>query len=228
MSSKRPTKWVCIVGASIVAASLSCDPSPSEAQVRVGGGETCGNVGNPRWVLRDKDNNRVQAMVEPRCGHGPFGESWTRCNPLDPGASTDLPCVRIVDHQGSYINLQYDLASGQLGPCQGTESNDDPDADLDSLGYFLNDKCDGDQFRHQEDPLLEPEFVRARTVYYAAGEMWYLAEEGCIGTADTWARGGNKCYGQPLQYSLCPLRVVPQWVKNLLPNPPYTMAVEYD
>jgi hypothetical protein len=74
------------------------------------------------------------------------------------------------------------------------------------------------------------EFTEAGTVYFAEGNIWYLSEQGCID--DTikkwfWLLKSNSCSPGASKPS-CPLRPVPTWVRDLLPNPPYTMAVEYE
>jgi hypothetical protein len=224
-------------GGLLIFASGACDehtsPSAQMPNVAIRAGESgpCDSTPAPRWVLRDKDGNRLQALVEPRCGHGPFGESWSRCNPVDPASSSNFPCVRIIDLDGKFINLQYDLATGQLGPCQGTDWNHDINEAWSTLATFINDQCEGDGYI----PIGFAgyglhEFTRARTLFYAAGDMWYISEAGCVDDAPAWYINSdtNKCTGPLSKERLCPLHPVPAWVKNLLPNPPYTMAVEYE
>lgn len=216
---------------------LACDDHTSpnaqtpKAEIRAGETGPCDSVGEPRWVLRDKDANRLPALVEPRCGHGPFGESWSRCSPVDPASLSNFPCVRIIDFDGKHINLQYDLLTGQLGPCQGTEWNSDINKNWSSLAVFINKECEGDGYL----PIglagygLE-EFTRSRTLFYAAGDMWFPSAVGCVEETANWYidPDTDKCNGPLLPERLCPLHPVPAWVKNLLPNPPYTMAVEYE
>ncbi len=207
----------------------ACDDRTSVEGLRAPAraGEMCDSVPAPRWVVRDKDGNRVQALVEPRCGHGQNGESWSRCHPVDPASLNNFPCVRIIDFEGKFINLQYDLMTGQIGPCQ---ENQDLNQDWATLGVsYINDKCEGDRYVLGGWPGFgSPEFTKTRTLYYANGEMWYPSEAGCLDDAPTWGISSNKCVGPFPSPRQCPLLPVPQWVKNLLPNPPYTMEVEYE
>jgi len=186
-------------------------------------GEQCEFVPAPRWALRDRDDNRVQALVEPRCGDGD-AESWSRCNPVDPGSSSNFPCVRIIDHEGDFINLQYDLESGQIGPCRGQVIYED----LLSLGAeYLNAQCEGTPYASAGSSGGFPEFTTTRVIRFTVDNIWYVSEPGCLEDVLVW--GGVNCEEGPFKAgSICPIRPVPDWVKNLLPNPPYTMAVEYE
>lgn len=207
----------------------ACDeePSPKTGEsaiaVRITEGEQCESIPAPRWVLRDRDGNRIHALVEPRCGDGSYAESWNRCNPVDPASKRNFPCVRIIDHQGSFINLQYDLESGQLGPCQSYTLH----KDLADLGVqYLNDRCEGTQYISSGSSGGYPEFTTTRSIYFVGDDIWYVSQPGCVEDAQIW--GGDTCSGPFQGWGQCPIRPIPDWVKNLLPNPPYTMAVEYE
>lgn len=187
-------------------------------------GEQCEFVPAPRWALRDRDGNRVQALVEPRCGDGFDAESWSRCNPVDPGSSSNFPCVRIIDHEGNFINLQYDLESGQLGPCRNHVIHED----LLSLGaVYLNAECEGTSYAGPGSSGGHPQFTTTRVIRFTVDDIWYMSEPGCL-EEDVPVWGGVNCEGPFKTGRICPVRPVPDWVKNLLPNPPYTMAVEYE
>lgn len=209
---------------------VGCDDlpgSPREPSRPALRDEPCDYVPAPRWVLRDKDGERVQALVEPRCGTWPDAESWDRCDPLDPGSAADYPCVRIVDHQGRFINLQYDLASGQLGPCQGGLF---ADINADSIGgSFLDSKCVGAQYGTPSGNQGAPEFTSARPIYYGLGDLWYVSGEGCLDEVAYWyLNDEKKCVGPLPPERMCPILPVPDWVEGLLANPPYSVGVEYE
>lgn len=187
-------------------------------------GEQCEFIPAPRWALRDRDGNRVKALVEPRCGDNFNAESWSRCNPVDPGSSSNFPCVRIIDHEGDFINLQYDLASGQLGPCRDHVVHEDL---MDLGAVFLNAQCEGTPYGTAGSSGGYPQFTMTRVIRFTVENIWYISEPGCLEeNVPLW--GGEKCEGPYKQGRICPIRPVPDWVKNLLPNPPYTMAVEYE
>jgi len=190
---------------------------------------SCESQPAPRWVLRDKDGNRVKALVEPRCGIVPGAQAIERCISLDFASANSFPCVRIIDHSGLFINLQYDLMSGRLEPCK---SWDFADIDMGLPFIYLNKDCEGDPWWSTEaDGPGAPEFTTARDVFLGGGDLWYSAEPKCVRDVVRWSIDPTtkECMG-PYDSSglICPLRRVPDWVKNLLPNPPYTMAVEYE
>lgn len=233
VSAKISNLQSTLIAALFATITISCDPAPHLVNAPSRGGDVmdaCKHITPaPRWVLRDKNNERVEAMVEPRCGNGLLSESNNRCNSINPGATVDFPCVRIVDHAGRYINLQYDLLTGSLGPCQGTPYNVDFNTTWESLApVFVNDKCEGERHTSQEDAFAQPEFADARDLYYVEGQMWYLGEAGCIHDKSTfWSIDAGEC--KPFEAShVCPYRPVPKWVEDLLPDAPYTMAVEYE
>lgn len=178
---------------------------------------------NPRWVLRDGDGVRVQALVEPRC-HG----SHIPCPPLEFGSPDGIPCVRVIDHESRYVNLLYDLNTGQLGACMRNSQYSDIDKPWSEVpgAAFPNAQCEGTAYAGHLYPDIE-EFTEAGTLYFAENNLWLVSTEGCLLTT-YWLRGGVACEGPKGEFTLCPLVVVPDWVQMLLPNPPYTLAVEYD
>jgi len=180
-----------------------------------------------RWVLRDKNGEAQEALVEPRCGYGGVAEANERCMPLEFGSPNSFPCVRVIDFDGQYINLQFDLQSGQLQPCMyGGGGLDD---DLRDTVSYLNDKCEGKPYAALVDVgYMEPEFTRARGLLYAEGDVWYVSEDECPGVMINYrydSLTGNCNVRQ--EHFLCPYAPVPMWVRDLLPNAPYTLHVEY-
>ncbi len=176
----------------------------------------------PRWVLRDKDGARVQALVEPRCNY-PYTDCW----PPDFGPPNSIPCVRVISHEGKYINFWFNLASGELGTCHwDLERANQLGKTWKDLGAaFANNQCAGTVY----GPILDPiggEFIAARRLFYAEDDLWFQSEEGCL-DAQFWVGGMGTCNGPTGVTHLCPIIVVPDWVKTLLPNPPYSIAVEY-
>jgi len=188
----------------------------------------------PRWVLRDVSGKRVQALVEPRCGGGEEAVSFEHCAPLDFDSPNMFPCVRVIDHEGRFINLQYDLATGEIGPCiyspaKPPDNFSQPWTKI--LGIpFLNAQCDGAPYHPVYDGVgyAKPEFTRTRFPVFAENDVWFPAEEGCF-FAEFWTLDvGEVCVGPWSGYRLCPYQRVPEWVKTLLPDPPYSLSVEYE
>lgn len=194
------------------------------------GGATTGGTGplapgyRPRWVLRDKDGVRIQAFVEPRCNY-PYIDCW----PLDFGSPNSFPCVRVISHEGKYINFWYNMEDGELGSCNWyLERADQVGKAWKELpgAAFTNDQCEGTVYTSLGDPI-GGEFLAVRTLYFAADDLWFQSEEGCLDT-QFWVAGMGTCNGPTGVVHLCPIVVIPDWVKTLLPNPPYSLAVEYD
>jgi len=196
------------------------------------GGETGKQPLSPegRWVLRDKDGARVQALVEPRCGSEPVDLPLSRCLPLEFGSPNSFPCARIIDHEGRFVNLLYDLETGEIGPCAyqgalGLGSTNRPWSEIQGSS-FTNGQCLGTAYTNIYNALGSADFTKERLLFFAASDMWFVSEEGCL-EAEFWWFNQDACVGPTSSRLLCPLVVVPDWLKGLLPNPPYTMAVEY-
>jgi hypothetical protein len=229
-----PGRWAAsgLLTVALISTSACEEPRPATAGV-VGATTprtTCNVVPAPRWVLRDNDGKAIRALVEPRCGTFGDAESWARCLPLDFGSSSGFPCVRVIDHQDRYVNLEYDLLTGQIGPCHGGDFAD-IDADWSMLpSVFVNEQCQGERFLPVDggSGYHNPEFTRPRELLFGLGQLWYPAEEGCLpDTVPSWYNSIDTCKMYE-KIGLCPLVPVPEWVINLLPNPPYSLAVEYE
>lgn len=150
--------------------------TPSESSP-VSNEQGCEFLRAPRWVLRDKDGGRVRALVEPRCGRAANAEAGARCVQLDFGTADSYPCVRIIDSDGAYINLQYELKSGQLGPCQGGDYTDANSTWKEtSLPIYTSGDCQGQPYI-SKSPYGYSEFTESGTLYFAEGDAWYVSED---------------------------------------------------
>jgi len=197
------------------------------------GGETGQEpaFGEARWVLRDKDGVRVQALVEPRCGADlDVNTPLPRCLPLEFDSPNNFPCVRVIDHEGRFLNFLYDLKTGTIGPCayKGALLEAFPHTPWSKIqgASFTNGECQGTAYTSTYDALGSATFTSPRLLFFAASDMWFVSEKGCLDAEFWWVNQGV-CVGPTSARLLCPVVVVPDWVKNLLPNPPYTMSVEY-
>lgn len=179
----------------------------------------------PRWVLRDKDGARVQALVEPRCG----SETPDRCRPLEFDSPNSFPCARVIDHEGRYLNLLFDLESGKLEPCMPPVSEFEMTLPWNKItgAGFADAQCAGTAYSNLWLELGSPEFTTAHKIWVADGDLWLVSGENCLVFNFWWANQQGECESTGGLSRRCPFVVVPDWVKNLLPNPPYTMSVEY-
>lgn len=216
---------------SCVLLATGCDPASATAdREETRPREMCPVAPAPRWVLRDKDGVPVKAMVEPRCGITSSAKAFAHCAPLDFGSSSSFPCVRVIDHEGRYVNVQFEVASGQIEPCQGGMETDlslEWKKDLDAP--YLNAKCEGEPFT--TDYVDNTAFTKARNLRYAEDGFWTASPAICgIKDAPYWIWDASEqiCVVSPSFGTPCVLRRIPDWVAGLLSNPPYTLAVEYD
>lgn len=230
---RPPRRWGHL--AALALQLLACDVPHSVAQRDGSGGSAsaCEPPPAPRWVLRDRDGAPVSATVEPRCGQEGNAESWTRCLPLDFASPNAFPCARVIDFEGRHVNVLYDLASGQIGPCQGGVYSDiTKDWDEVGLDLYTNAQCAGDRYAqvYLGYGYYEPRFTRSREVHFVAGQMWYVAEDGFLPASQAWYHDMDtqECIDLVAPQSLGRLVPVPSWVAELLPNPPYSMRVEYE
>lgn len=223
-----------LVAALLGATASGCDAGAPADAPQHRAEPTCDKAPAPRWVLRDKDGIRVTAMVEPRCYETLGAPSTAECFPLNIASNSSYPCVRIIDHEHRYINLLYHLETGKIEPCQqGPEVSDINQTWLQVGAFVLNADCSGPRYlvpHNSGANFYEPEHTRTREVVLAEGKMWHLSRVGCLTTDQAWVPDGpNSCHEGLLQpWPLCPMREVPLWVQELLPNPPYTMAVEHE
>lgn len=186
-----------------------------------------------RWVLRDKDGNAVKALVEPRCGVRRDVAAYAGCLPLDFDTARSFPCVRVIDHEARYVNVEFELQTGQIAPCNqhidNTMAVEAQSWDEVAGAIYVNDQCTGDVHVTAElgEGYFNPEFTGTRGLWFAVGGVWYAREEGCV-KASSWVRNqDNTCSGPHDFGRTCPLAPVPEWVLTLLPDPPYSMQIEY-
>jgi hypothetical protein len=136
----------------------------------------------------------------------------------------------VIDHEGRHINLLYDLATGMIGPCTY-----DPGYELGYLekpwsefmgAVFSDPQCAGQPYEGHYD-AIEPELLPTRRIYFAESDYWYIDGSACVEMDHWYLEVDLTCVG-PYKDDVCPLKPIPGWVQNLLPNPPYTLDVEYE
>src|SRR5262245_26809768 len=95
--------------------------------------------------------------------------------------------------------------------------------------YYLKDACSGEPYTPLFAELGYNNFTSAQGIYFAAEDLWYASGGSCAEAGPMqwgWDPLLEECKeSDPLD--LCVLRPIPPEIQNLLPNPPYTMAVEY-
>lgn len=226
MNDRRAVTGVLLVA--VIGCDADVPPAAGAAEER----ELCDYVPAGRWVLRDKDGARISAKVEPRCGQTPDAASQQDCLPSDFGPGNNFPCVRVIDHEGRYINVQYELATGTIEPCHSPP--DEFETSWKKLGAaYEGPACGGAPYRetYHGGGYFDPEFTRARDLAAREGSVWYLSEKSCHeeGT-ELWHLDldTEQCVKFSDEFQRCVLDTLPDWVHGLLPNPPYSLAVEYE
>jgi hypothetical protein len=96
---------------------------------------------------------------------------------------------------------------------------------------YLNAECEGERYYSAMygDGYYFPEFTAGREFISVEGKLWYRRSRTAWMTYP-WCGVSSKVNvsDSPQAETLCPMRRVPEWAENLLPNPPYTLAVEYE
>lgn len=181
----------------------------------------------PHWVLRDKDGSLVDALVQPRCGR--LGVPLEhKCNkPFDFDTNRQFPCARIISHKGKYINLDYELSTGHIELCMFDDPTHSPP--YTKAGFYSNAQCEGD--RHKLLFNVEgSEHTQSRWVAWRGFVLWYDYGINCLPGASIWYYDSeeDECLSYSGSGTFCPIQPIPDWVRGLLPNPPYTLTLEHE
>jgi hypothetical protein len=221
----------------LFAAFVACDSDPVSTErggvvePQDASSDTSPCTRGPRWVLRDKHGTAVPALVEPSCG---LGYATVRCRgATDFGPSIGYPCVRVIDFDGQYVNVGYELASGMIQPCQGGFWDQDLKwSDADWVVY-ADASCTGIRYSGTNSEKYGGlEFTEAQALNRIEGKLWSASGTGCIQSSYTnWRLDsqGTCIYDEGSEnFTVCPYQEVPSWVINMLSNPPYTLGVEYE
>lgn len=192
--------------------------------------EGCDCSPSPRWVLRDTDGQRVQAAIRPSCGRTWASSFRNSCLPVEFDGPYTYPCILISSHESRSIRVHFDLQTGKIGPCNQSVDRDPNESWFESnlSQIYLDDSCTGPTYKDVNLANLES----SRRIHWVEGIPWYASEEGCV-KQDGWSWNlfMDSCFSHlPLEdfEYYCPYKPVPDWVQELLPNPPYTVSVEYE
>ena len=118
-----------------------------------------------------------------------------------------------------------------MHPGYGEELDDKWKIDRSALD--LQEGCEGDPYTRSSGGFQygNPEFTSPRDVTYVDGNFWYPSELSCFGPeTPQWEYSAETQECSVPQYfiNVCVYRPMATWVHEILPNPPYTMEVEYD
>lgn len=179
----------------------------------------------PRWVLRDKDGQRLNALVQPLCGRDAVPEEERCFNEFTLGADdVDFPCVRIINYEGTHVNILYELSTGRIELCM-FDTFDEEQTFKDKTYLYLTPDCQGTP--HYRTPSIS-DFRLPQKIEYADHELWYLSAPEAVTPDELWLNSlvNDEC--EPTDPGrVYPFRKVPDWVRDLLSNPPYTLTIEY-
>lgn len=184
---------------------------------------TTGDPGTPpapsRWVLYDADGVAVDAVVAPFC------VDVAQCNIPEPGSRGDvLPqCVRVIWHEGAFVDLPYGTSSGLLDDCRRGplwDAEHPPGAFATATcappAYFPGGEGIGATYRWERK-------IKA----FADGRFEYeSADQPPMGLYPAYSWLGSDCVENYLLGGGRPWLPVPDWAVELLPNPPYSLRWE--
>ena len=165
---------------------------------------------NGHLVLRDKNGAAVSAAVN------------VSCAPANPACGTfrkveDFPCVWLQFLDDRTVGVTYTLQTGQIDECEPNFANwqDDPAA------YFLDDSCQGASYAIDSGSGLT-RLVNgqsyAPTARTTTTKLYHWNNQD--NTCDTLDLGGETV-------QVWKFERLPNWVEAALPNPPYTLSMEY-
>lgn len=172
-----------------------------------------GKITTYKWILRDKDNNIVDAMVAP---YTPLNfQENLKIEIKEPGPATTegitgVGILSIGGRRPLVANL-YSLATGQ------------PLITGDCSYIYLNDQC-------TDRALNVRGLCRSESGSIVAGYGPPIRDV----SASVWLKSGETCReidaSNGGRYTYAPRleRSPPNWVFNVLPNAPYTMSYEKD
>lgn len=171
----------------------------------------------PHWVLRDRYGVAIDALVAPTPRGFAIGVPGLLTAPVEDTTprfgKVAYPCVRIEYLGNDHLNFEYELASGRPEPCARSEF-----ASLSQMSVFTDPRCAGEAYAQC---CMDP-FLSNGTFYYVEGPP--LRED--VEPTYSWDWDGT-CQETSVPKDLHHFRSVPDWVINALPDPPYTLTLEY-
>ena len=165
---------------------------------------------NPRLILRDSSGTPVEAIVNVSCPANDLSCGTFR--PLE-----EFPCAWIQVLEGRTVGVNYSLSSGRVDACEPSFDSfrNDPAA------LFLDDRCEGEAVAVDSGAGL------VRTV---DGTLYAPTEAQTTRQLYNWNPESEQCEAIDLsdnEVQVWRFVSVPSWVSEALPNPPYTLTMEY-
>lgn len=183
------------------------DVSTSGEDGGTGGGGSTGV--HPRWVLYDGSGDPVDAIVTaPFLAPNEYPAAQSVGTTIDPG-STPLNCasVRAFNSDVLPAPFVYHLPSGSLSQCASDQSES---------AIYLDSQCAG------------TEHFGASVFHVLKVGQEVLWPKGEIVEPDTvYSLDNGSCVERSNSSKLIPFQPVPAWIRDALPNPPYTVRPEY-
>jgi hypothetical protein len=183
------------------------DVSNSEDDGGSGGGAATGL--HPRWVLYDGDGDAVEAIVNaPYPAQNQYLMNQPTGTAVEPTTlSPSCVSVRAVGSEVLPVAVPIDRTTGEIDPCV---------TDYTQSAYYLDSQCSG-------TPHIVPSVffiaIVEQEVLWPKGEI--------IEPSTAYRRVNGSCEEQTYANKLVPLQPVPSWIRDRLPNPPYTVKAEY-
>lgn len=122
------------------------------------------------WVLRDKNGDKVDAAVEPRCLGGGAVELCTKAGDFDP------PCVQVWVVNGEWRGAAYRLTDGFFHSCENA-------VPYDVAVRFTDPACVSAVVPSKSDTVF----------WFAAGGSAYRTLVGTYSEGDQWTLEAGEC-----------------------------------
>ena len=167
--------------------------------------------GVPRWVLRDADGVELNAIARPRCRPDANPNCWH----AGFEAPNTIPCVQVNQADGMLIDFMYELETGDLTTaCNGVSGF--------GLRYYPDPDCTPPGYVAPTSPPMALSRWRVRSFTTIEDTLYVVDPTELVYLEGVYA-GGACDYVGPGEYPLYPLVPVPDEVRFLLDNPPYTI-----
>jgi len=226
MESKQRNAWAVAkfrLHALVAAVSVgaACDSGSHDSALESTGASgssaaTAGDCGcatvAPEWKLRDADDAALSAIVVPYSGLPPdFGTT-----------SISSRCAYVRSLDGGYVDAPFALDTGRIEDCLGT-------VDFWPDRLYQDPTCTGTWY-DQPGAIQSLEMYR-RLEQYTVGELLYYSSDAPVQVQAgdvLYARYVDACTATIVDsdMTLYEWKPVPDWVRDLLPNAPYTLTLE--
>lgn len=166
---------------------------------------------DPRWILRDSNNDSVFIMVSPDSRD--FAQFET---PV-------ISCIKVDFVDGVPTDLYYGLETGEIGDCANpTYETYDTWRDY-QMARFLDSECSGPAYSRYSGSIGQVINVND-IIYYINNSDVSIPDFYYI-----WDTYTNECneYDNSAGRWFMAFEQIPESVNNLFPNPPYTLSMEF-